>query len=93
VHVAVDHSADGKYLPHDATCTSPVETDTATNAVDVGDRVIEDFLWQRDPWELTDAGNLAEVFPGVDYLAAYWASRAGGFATDDAPGTCARWAL
>jgi hypothetical protein len=91
VHVAVDHTADAKYLPHDATCTSEPMTDTATNAVDAGDRVIEDFLWQRGPWRLHDGGNAAEVYPGVDYLAAYWAARAGGFLGDDAAGTCARW--
>ncbi|HEY2745453.1 MAG TPA: hypothetical protein VGL86_12545 [Polyangia bacterium] len=92
VHVAVDQSTNAKYLPHDTSCTSTPMTDTANDAVDVGDRVIEDFLWQRDPWELLDAGNAAEVYPGVDYLAAYWAARAAGFASDDAPGTCARWA-
>ena len=91
VHVAVDHSADAKYLPHDTSCTSEPMADTATNAVDVGDRVIDDFLWQRGPWRLLDGGNLAEVYPGVDYLAAYWAARANGFVSDDAPTTCARW--
>ena len=92
VHVAVDHSADARYLPHDASCTTEPMTDTATNAVDVGDRVVDDFLWQRGPWRLHDAGNAAEVYPGVDYLAAYWAARAAGFIADDAAGTCARWA-
>jgi hypothetical protein len=91
VHVAVDHSADPKYLPHDTSCTSEPMADTATNAVDVGDRVIDDFLWQRGPWRLLDGGNPAEVYPGVDYLAAYWAARANGFIADDAPTTCARW--
>jgi hypothetical protein len=92
VHVAVDHTADASYLPHDSSCTSEPMTDTATNAVDVRDRVIEDFLWQRGPWRLHDDGNLAEVYPGVDFLAAYWAARAAGFVTDDAPTMCARWA-
>jgi hypothetical protein len=91
VHVAVDHSADPKYQPHDASCTSEPMADTATSAVDVRDRVIDDFLWQRGPWRLVDGGNLAEVYPGVDYLAAYWAARADGFIADDAPTTCARW--
>jgi hypothetical protein len=91
VHVAVDHSSDAKYLPHDSSCTSEPMADTATNAVDVADRVIEDFLWQRGPWRLQDPGNAAEVYPGVDFLAAYWAARANGFVSDDAPTTCARW--
>ncbi|MCA1663399.1 MAG: hypothetical protein LC659_03870, partial [Myxococcales bacterium] len=92
VHVAVDHSADARYQPHDSSCGSEPMADTATNAVDVADRVIEDFLWQRGPWRLHDAGNAAEVYPGVDFLAAYWAARANGFVSDDAPTTCARWA-
>ena len=92
VHVAVDHSADPKYQPHDATCTAEPMAETASNAVDVGDRVVEDFLWQRGPWRLLDGGNPAEVYPGVDYLAAYWAARAAGFIAEDAPGSCARWA-
>ena len=63
-------------------------TDTATNAVDVGDRVVEDFLWQRGPWRLHDGGNLAEVYPGVDFLAAYWAARAS--ATRSSTAGCGR---
>ena len=66
--------------------------DTATLAVDVRDRVVEDFLWQRGPWRLQDGGNAAEVYPGVDFLAAYWAARANGFVADDSAGSCARWA-
>lgn len=92
VHVAVDHSADAKYMPHDASCTSEPMADTATLAVDVGERVVDDFAWQRGPWRLKDAGNAAEVYPGVDFLAAYWAARAHGLLADDAPNTCTRWA-
>jgi hypothetical protein len=92
VHVAVDHSGDAAYQPHDATCTSEPMADTVSSAVDVRDRVIEDFLWQRGPWRLHDDGNPAEVYPGVDFLAAYWAARAAGFAIDDSAGRCARWA-
>jgi hypothetical protein len=92
VHGAQDHSGYAKYMPHDATCTSEPMADTTTLAVDVGDRVVEDFLWQRSPWRLKDAGNAAEVYPGVDFLAAYWAARAHGLLADDAPNTCTRWA-
>jgi hypothetical protein len=92
VHVAVDHSADAAYQPHDSSCTSEPMADTATLAVDVRDRVVEDFLWQRGPWRLLDGGNAAEVYPGVDFVAAYWAARANGFVADDAAGSCARWA-
>jgi hypothetical protein len=92
VHAAQDHSSDAQYLPHDATCTSEPMADTATLAVEVKDRVVEDFLWQRGSWRLKDAGNAAEVYPGVDFLAAYWAARAHGLLADDAPNTCTRWA-
>ncbi|MCU1279642.1 MAG: hypothetical protein JWM53_3188, partial [bacterium] len=92
VHVAVDHAADAVYQPHDSACTSEPMADTATLAVDVRDRVVEDFLWQRGPWRLHDGGNAAEVYPGVDFLAAYWAARAAGFVADDAAGRCTRWA-
>lgn len=92
LHAPQDHVGDAQYLPHDATCTGEPMADTATLAVEVKDRVVEDFLWQRAPWRLKDAGNSAEVYPGVDFLAAYWAARAHGLLADDAPNTCTRWA-
>jgi len=91
VRVARDDTAMAAYLPHDATCTSPVLCDTATLAVDVKDRVVEDFQWQRQPWQLADGGDPRLVYPGVDYLAAYWAGRMHGFVADDRPGTCTRF--
>jgi hypothetical protein len=90
VHVARDSASAQKYMPHDTTCTAPVLCDTKTLAVDVGDRVVDDFIWQRQPWQLQDGGDPRQVYPGVDYLAAYWAARRHGFIADDRAGTCAR---
>lgn len=90
VWVGHDVTAATQYLPHDATCTAEPLCDIHTNAVDVRDRRVDDFLWQRQPWQLLDAGYPRRVFPGVDYLAAYWAARRHGFLADDRPGTCAR---
>jgi hypothetical protein len=63
----------------------------ASEAIDVGDRVPWAFLWERNPWLLTDPGEPHFVYPGVDYLIAYWMARTYGFMADDAPGTCLRW--
>jgi hypothetical protein len=90
VHVPRDTTTAPLYLPHDAQCTAEPQCDVKTNAVDVKDRVVDDFIWQRQPWQLMDGGNAAQVYPGVDYLAAYWAARRHGFVDDDRAGTCAR---
>ena len=87
VHVSVDLRADPRY-PHDPTCADQVDHSTA---VDVGDRIVGDFLWQRDPWQLYDPGNVAGTQPGVDYLVAYWLGRKHGFLPDDAVGRCLAW--
>jgi hypothetical protein len=91
VHVARNVTGVAAYSPHDTTCTSPPLCDTATLAVDVKDRVVDDFIWQRQPWQLLDSGDPLEVYPGVDYLAAYWAGRRHGFIDDDRAGTCTRY--
>jgi hypothetical protein len=90
VHIPRNNLAAPQYLPHDTTCTGEVLCSTATLAVDVKDRHFADFLWQRQPWQLADSGDLTEVYPGVDYLAAYWAGRHHGFVAEDSPGTCTR---
>lgn len=90
VWAARDNRSNPKYLPHDTKCTGEVLCDVHTNAVDVADRRIDDFLWQRQPWQLYDGGDPTKVYPGVDYLAAYWAARRHGFASDDRAGTCTR---
>jgi hypothetical protein len=82
-----DHVAD---YPNDPNCTSNGKPMSSV-AVDVGDRLVADFMWQRNPWKLYDTGNPVEVQAGVDYLAAYWIGRFHGFIADDRAGTCARW--
>ncbi len=64
-------------------------TDKATTrdkAVDVSERVVSDFIWQRNPWGLLDGGNPQLTYPGVDYLVAYWMGRYYGQLQDDTPG-------
>jgi hypothetical protein len=82
--------SDPRYVPHDSSCANLC--DTATLAVDVKDRRVDDFIWQRQPWILSDPGNPKLVYPGVDYLAAYWAGRYYKFLSEDRPGTCTRLA-
>jgi len=82
-HVAVDNS--GKY-PANAQCPGQ-----SSVAVDVADRVASDFIWQRDPFGLATGGDPTKVYPGVDYLLAYWLGRRHGFIADDGTGTCLRW--
>jgi hypothetical protein len=81
VHAAVTNT-----LPADPNCTGQ-----ALDAIDISQRIINDFDWQRGSWQETDAGNPNEVYPGVDYLAAYWLGRQAGFLTDDTPTECTRW--
>ncbi len=81
VHVPVTNS-----LPADPSCPG-----NALEAIDVGPRVIGDFTWQRGPWQESDPGNTSDVYPGVDYLAAYWLGRQAGYLTDDTPTECTRW--
>jgi hypothetical protein len=88
VRVAVDLRSDARYMPHESGCTDQVDHGMA---VDVGDRVVSDFIWQRHPWGLYDDGLESLTYPGVDYLAAYWLGRRHGFLADDRPGTCLAW--
>jgi hypothetical protein len=89
IDVPTNLLSDPRYMPHDATCANLC--DTATLAVDVKDRRLDDFIWQRQPWILSDPGDLTLVYPGVDYLAAYWAGRYYKFLSEDHAGTCTRY--
>ena len=84
----MDLRNDASYQPHQSGCTDQVDH---ASAVDVADRVPSDFIWQRHPWGLLDAGDPASTYPGVDYLAAYWFGRYHGFITDDTPSRCLVW--
>ncbi|MBL8920537.1 MAG: hypothetical protein JNJ54_16860 [Myxococcaceae bacterium] len=86
VYRPVDLRSDPRY-PRDGSCPDQL---MHSMAVDVGERVVSDFIWQRDPWQLYDAGDLQQTAPGVDYLVAYWLGRKHGFITDDTPGKCLR---
>ena len=88
VRVPVDLTNDPTYMPHQDGCTD--QTDHS-GAVDVGDRVVSDFIWQRHPWGLLDGGDLAQTYPGIDYLVAYWMGRNHGFIGDDTAGKCTAW--
>jgi hypothetical protein len=82
--VAVNHQ--GAY-PADPDCPG-----LSTQPVDIADRVPMDFLWQHHPFRLVNQFVHAEhVYPGTDYLIAYWLGRHHGFLEDDAPDTCTRW--
>jgi hypothetical protein len=84
VHRPVDLRSDPRY-PHEPSCTDQAAHSTA---VDVGERVVSDFLWQRHPWGLYDFGDLARGEPGVDYLVAYWLGRHHQLIAEDTPGRC-----
>ena len=88
MHLAVDLRSSPEYPDHQSGCTDQV---VHTTAVDVGDRPVGDFLWQRHPWGLFDWGDPYQTEPGVDYLVAYWMARHHGFLADAAAGHCLRW--
>jgi hypothetical protein len=88
VMAAVDLRSSTKYPTRQQGCTDQVGH---ADAVDVGDRQTADFLWQRHPWALFDAGDPSQTEPGVDYLVAYFMGRQHCFIADDTPGTCLAW--
>lgn len=85
---AVDLRTSPKYPTREPSCTDQVGH---ADAVDVGDRITADFLWQRHPWGLFDGGNPLATQPGVDFLVAYFLGRHHGFVPDDTPGICLSW--
>ncbi len=56
----------------------------AASATDVEDRPGATFIWERQPWVRFEAGTPNLVYPGVDYLLAYWLGRQSGFMEADA---------
>lgn len=84
----VDLLDDPKYSERDPECGS--DRLAKSKAVDVKDRVTEGFIWQRDPWTLYDDGDPSRVYPGVDYLSAYYLGLRHGFIEEDAAGRCNR---
>ncbi len=60
--------------------------------IDVADRVPVDHLWQHHPFRITnDQVGPTEVYPGIDYLVAYWMGRHYNYIDDDGGNHCARW--
>jgi len=88
VRVAVDLRSDPKYAARDPDCTDQLAHD---QAVDVADRVPDEFIWQNDPWSLYFGGDPTLVDAGGDYLVAYWLGRRHEFITDDRASVCTRW--
>ena len=62
----------------------------AATATDVADRPAATFIWERQPWVRFAAGTPNLVYPGVDYLLAYWLGRQSGFLEAGAKLTLAR---
>ncbi|MCA9615622.1 MAG: hypothetical protein R3B99_24900 [Polyangiales bacterium] len=71
---------------------NPECANQASRPIDVGARVRRDFAWQHHPFQLvaTDV-DPRHVYPGADYLLAYWLGRHLDTFEDDAPDTCTRW--
>lgn len=88
VRRAVNLTAEARYQPHESGCSNQT---SHANAVDVRERVVSDFIWQRHPWGLLDGGDPAVTYPGIDYLVAYWFGRRHGYMNDDTAGRCTAW--
>jgi uncharacterized protein (TIGR03437 family) len=62
-------------FPVDLTGTVPVCGKEACQPVPVPMRPPTDFLWQRDPFQLSAGGNGFIESPGIDYTLPYWMAR------------------
>ncbi len=82
-------------IPVDNRGNYPASTECpnqSTIPVDVADRVPLDNLWQHHPFRLVnELVGPTHVYPGTDYLMAYWMGRRYGYVADDGGNTCARW--
>jgi uncharacterized protein (TIGR03437 family) len=68
----------------DLTNTVSVCGTEACNPVPVPLRPPTDFLWQRDPFQLTGGGSSTVESPGIDYILPYWMGRYYGVISPDA---------
>lgn len=84
----VDLRGDPRFQARQDGCAEQVPHD---QAIDIADRPPQDFQWQRNPWALQHGGNPAVVYPGVDFLAAYWLGRAEGLIDNPSPDRCLAW--
>jgi uncharacterized protein (TIGR03437 family) len=67
----------------DLTNTVPVCGSEACSPVPVPLRVPTDFLWQRDPFQLTGGATGLIESPGIDYILPYWMGRYYGMISPD----------
>jgi hypothetical protein len=74
-----------QYASRESNCDNQVSHDTA---VDVKDREMSDFIWQRKPWALSSGANLKRIYPGVDYLIVYWMGQYYNFLEEDSNSRC-----
>ena len=88
IRVPVDLRSNPKYAARDPDCTDHLAHD---QAVDVADRIPDEFIWQNNPWELYFPGDPTLANAGGDYLVAYWLGRHHQFIADDRSSVCARW--
>ena len=68
----------------DLTNTVKVCGSEACSPVPIPLRTPTDFLWQRDPFQLTGGGSSTIESPGVDYILPYWMGRYYGVISPDA---------
>ncbi len=73
--------ARGPYV--DLTDTVKVCGSEACSPVAVPLRPPTDFLWQRDPFQLTGGGSSTVESPGIDYILPYWIGRDYGVISPD----------
>ena len=64
--------------PEDPNCPG-----LSIDATDVNERPAATFIWERDPWTLVHSATQNLVFPGLDYLLAYWLGRQANFIGDE----------
>jgi hypothetical protein len=57
-------------------------TDEACQPLPVVDRATTDFLWQRDPFQLSGGGEGNIESSGIDYILPYWMGRYYGVITE-----------
>lgn len=60
----------------------------ATVAIDVEDRLHDNFMWETQPFNLYTSGYPNYLYPAHDYLLAYWMGRYYGYISEDSANKC-----
>ncbi len=84
----VDLRDDPEYTPFMDGCTNLVRE---SNAVDVGKRVMDDFIWQRRPYVGYHPEVKGVAYAGTDFVTAYWMARYHHILDENTSGICLRW--